>query len=159
MKRSIQLILLLAFSGGFSVAHLITQNQQLPTLEADVKSTLKELYITLNDNPVLEKIPDWIGEAAVTCAKNFQENGVTFFHFKTLLYIMTIISVILMFLWKRIGFYIYVLAQIGAMISLFVAFKVNTGAIALALLSGLLSLIMILFYKKHFLKPLDQLNM
>ncbi len=156
MKRSLQLIILLAISGGWSVAHLITQNKQYPTLETDVKNTIKNLYLTLNENPVLEEMPEWMGEAAVECAKNYQTHGVTFFHFKTILYLITIASVVLMFLWRRLGYYVYILAQIGAIAALFVAFRFNMGSFFLAILSALMSLIMILLYKRHFLNVLNQ---
>ena len=146
MKRSIGLILLLAFSGAWSITHLIHQNNKYPTLELDVKNTLKELYLTLNDNPILENVPEWLGTAAVTCAKNYQENGVLFYHVKTSLFLLTLLSVILMFFWKRSGFYMYLASHLGTIIAIFIAFEFNGASVLLAFISSILSLIMIRLY-------------
>ncbi|MFT4722821.1 MAG: hypothetical protein ACI897_000900, partial [Flavobacteriales bacterium] len=83
MKRSIVLIILFALSLGSSIAQLFRLSRNIDLREEEVSHTLKNLYHSLGDNPVLENIPDWIGIGVIESARHFQNFGMTYYDLKT----------------------------------------------------------------------------
>lgn len=138
------------------MAQLFIQSKRLAKLEEDVSQALMNLYTLISKQPFLEDFPDWIGTGAVEAAKHYQDFGVTFFHLKTSVYLLTIVAVVLMFLWKKIGFQLYVATQLFLIFSIIYGFGTNVAAIILAIMSGFICLIFILLYKKYFLIPLNK---
>jgi len=150
LKRSAILIILYALSLGNSLAQIILQSRRIENLEEEVSLSLKNLFKLQEKFPYLQEVPEWLGSAMVECARTYQDYGVDFFHLKTGIYYLTIVAVILMFLWKKPGFWLYVIAQILGVLAVFLAIGFNVVALGAALLVGLISYLFIRLYKKHF---------
>ncbi len=128
------------------------------TLEEEVSNSLKTLYKMITDHPVLENIPEWLGMGVIESARHFQDYGVAFYDIKTAAYFLTIIAVIFMFIRKKVGFKIYVLAQIVSVFAVFYGLGLNSASIIATITTGLIALVFILLYKKWFLKEVNSIN-
>ena len=154
MKRSIVLIILFALSLGSSIAQLFRLSRNIDLREEEVSHTLKTLYHSLGDNPLLENIPDWIGIGVIESARHFQNFGMTYYDLKTGVYYLTILAVCLMFMQKKIGFWIYLSAQLLAVFALLYALGITSASLLAATLTLAMSILFITLYKKLFYNKL-----
>ena len=122
--------------------------------EEEVSHTLKSLYHSLGDNPILEKIPDWLGAGVIESARHFQDFGMAYYDLKTGVYYLTILAVCLMFLQKKIGFWIYLVAQLLAVFAILYALGITNVSFLAAMFTLAASTLFVTLYKKLFYNKL-----
>lgn len=122
--------------------------------EEEVSHTLKSLYHSLGDSPILEKIPDWIGAGVIESARHFQDFGMAYYDLKTGVYYLTILAVCLMFMQKKIGFWIYLVAQLLAVFAVLYGYGITNVSFLAATLTLAASSLFVRLYKKLFYNKL-----
>ena len=155
MQRSLLLVILFIITASGSISHLARQSKQLHTLKEDVESSLSDASSFFLENLKEIDLPKWIEKAALRAVKTYRENGVIMFYMLASVYILSLVAVIMMWLWYKSGFYTYCAAQILHVLACFVGFGLGIAGILSALATGLLSLLFIRFYRREFLNNLS----
>jgi len=155
LTRSIVLIVLYALSAGSSIAQLFRLSRNRDMREKEVSNTLKNLYNSKGSNPELENVPEWFNAGVIESARHFQDFGMAYYDLKTVVYFVTILAIVLMFLQKKTGFWVYLLAQSLAVFAVLFALGINTISLLATALTALTSLLFIVLYKKLFYNKLE----
>ncbi len=146
--------MLFALSLGSSIAQLFRLSRNRDMREEEVSHTLKSLYHSLGDNPILEKIPDWLGAGVIESARHFQDFGMAYYDLKTGVYYLTILAVCLMFMQKKIGFWIYLVAQLLAVFAVLYGYGITNVSFLAAMFTLAASTLFVTLYKKLFYNKL-----
>lgn len=150
MKRSVVLIILFALSLGSSIAQLFRLSRDRDLREEEVSHTLKNIWNSLGENIALDDIPDWVVMGVIESARHFQDFGMAYYDLKTGVYYLTILAVCLMFMQKKIGFWIYLVAQLLAVFAILYALGFSSVSLLAVTLTLFASILFVTLYKSLF---------